>query len=612
MSWFQSFIVAILTAITSAVLAGVVATLAVRWYEVSSFEGGSGYFVVGFILLGIVCGLLIGLVSSRIIAAGAQPGVLKALGVAQLVSIAVVAIVGGTARLLADVAPEIGGQPLMLVVEMRWPRAQVTSPALDTGVRYVSLRSVSGGSARASAEGPLWLEDARQEDGHWIVPGAVEVFTSRGDRVLSIEPAGEKDVGFLVPLPAYPGAAQLQWSEWLPRARAGAPAVADGLTYRFKVVKRDAPVRVQTFGNFEAATIASSFSLQRWGDRPWTIDTKAQFLIFHRGKQVIIEGLSGGRDSARGTFDRADAVALLPGAPDALLVKAATEHESGPVYLVVSEGVRVRTEYVTPHGAPGMQTFGAALVTSDTARFRRDRDARSAQGVVDRERFASPGTFLFGDAVLTTQPASVMRYTAELSTTLNPNVPPLGLSPDGARFARIGFLNNTEAPVLIVTDVRSGISREVPIDVARTRVGDVSVLDPAWLAHYYAWTPDGAGGTMLTARSGVTPLPYRGVLSNDDGFREYHVLPAGEGLFGAFTTFLRTEMRAVRTPADEAAYGYQVQIDGRTVHVFNRDDTNSVGVFMERGTDTRLVATIAARFDAALATGAYDRYFAVK
>jgi hypothetical protein len=57
MSWLASFVVALLTAAVGLVLGGYLASLAVGWYRVSSFEGGAGYFVVAFALLGFVVGL---------------------------------------------------------------------------------------------------------------------------------------------------------------------------------------------------------------------------------------------------------------------------------------------------------------------------------------------------------------------------------------------------------------------------------------------------------------------------------------------------------------------------------------------------------------------------
>ena len=80
MSWMLTLVVAVLTAVFGLFAAGAVAALAVDWYRVSSFEGGSGYFVILLALVGGAAGFLIGLVGSRVVAARANPGFFKALG----------------------------------------------------------------------------------------------------------------------------------------------------------------------------------------------------------------------------------------------------------------------------------------------------------------------------------------------------------------------------------------------------------------------------------------------------------------------------------------------------------------------------------------------------
>ena len=79
MSWLATIFVALLTAAVGLVLGGYLASLAVGWYRVSSFEGGAGYFVVGFALLGAVVGLLLGLGVSRVAAASLGFGFWKAV-----------------------------------------------------------------------------------------------------------------------------------------------------------------------------------------------------------------------------------------------------------------------------------------------------------------------------------------------------------------------------------------------------------------------------------------------------------------------------------------------------------------------------------------------------
>ena len=132
MSWLASFLVALLAAAIGLVLGGVIAAGAVSWYRISSFEGASGYFVVGMALLGFVAAFVIGLVASRIVAASAHPGAWRAIGWSQLTVIGIAAIVAGIARFSADVPPKLNGEELLLAVEIRWPATQTASPATDT------------------------------------------------------------------------------------------------------------------------------------------------------------------------------------------------------------------------------------------------------------------------------------------------------------------------------------------------------------------------------------------------------------------------------------------------------------------------------------------------
>src|SRR4051812_10559835 len=172
MSWIASILVALLAAAIGLVLGGFIASNAVSWYRISSFEGGAGYFVVGMALLGCVAGFVIGLMASRVVAASAHPGVWRAIGWSQLVVIGIAAIIAGIARFSADVAPTLNGEALLLQVEIRWPATQPTSPATDTTPRRLKLYSSRNHVARGSRDGALWMEDAHLVDGRWVVPGA--------------------------------------------------------------------------------------------------------------------------------------------------------------------------------------------------------------------------------------------------------------------------------------------------------------------------------------------------------------------------------------------------------------------------------------------------------
>ena len=607
MSWIASFLVALLAAAIGLVLGGFIASHAVSWYRISSFEGGSGYFVVGMALLGFVAAFVIGLVASRVVAASAHPGAWRAIGWSQLAVFAVAAIVAAIARFSADVAPKLNGEELLLVVEIKWPATQTTSPATDTTPRRLKLYASHNHVTRTSRDGALWMEDAHQVDGRWVVPGAVAVFTSRGDRVLMVDPAPDGMSGFLVPLPAWPKKAQLEWSEWMPRAREGAAPLPDGFRMRFKVLPRSQPVRVQTFGPWEIATVADGFYDYSRAGSTSALAAVARFLIRYRGTPVTIDFKSENSDQPALHFDRFESVALLPGAPDALLVHAATEDEIGPLYLLVGDGNNVKSEFV----AESQPLNAATFLTNDVAEFRRAKATELVPGTIDRTTFARAGEFLYQESVVSTQPAAVHRFKPTSDATIDVNLPPLGVSPDGHRFVRIGW-DDANTRVLIVTDVTSGERTTVPIDQVRMRFSQVGLLDPEWLAHYFTWTRGANGAYALEARSGVTPLPWKGLLTPPShSLPEYQVGPAGQAMFDAMAAFLTTELGATRTPEDEAASGsgWQAHINGQVVHLFDNTHEHHVTVFGDQGADTKVIATIAERFDAALATGKYDALF---
>ena len=351
MSWFTSIVVALLTAIAGAVASGYVAGLAVDWYRVSSREGGSGYFIIALGLLGVIVGLILGLVVSRKVAGGAAPGFFKALGFSLLAVLGTVAVIGGVGRLQADVPPKLHGEELLLAVDVRWPEGHAKSPADEPGEWLLRLSASSGHTSRVHKQGPLWKQDARRVDGRWVVPGAVEIFTARGDRILDVVPDGVIRNGFIIALPAYPGEKQLQWSDWFPHARSGEPPLPNGHTYRFRVVPRNQPIRTEVFGPFEIQTIADSFDEYTSDNQPTTYAADAKFAIRYRGQPVVIERKGAAKDAdtledANARHEGADAVAMLPGPKPALLVQVDAPHATGHAYLLVDEGDRLRIEYV--------------------------------------------------------------------------------------------------------------------------------------------------------------------------------------------------------------------------------------------------------------------------
>lgn len=603
MGWPASIGVGALTAIVSTVLAGYVANLTVGWYRISSFEGASGYFVVGMALIGLIVGLVLGIAMSRMVAGSAHPNVFRALGLAQGAVVGLILVSGTTARLLADVPPRLDGQEMLLAVEFRWPEGEQPAAATDSSVWWLRLGSSINRTVRATTKGPLWREDARLEGGRWVVPGAVDLFTSRGRRIIDVVPDGVIRNGFEVPLPGRPGRTFIAWSEWLPHARAGQPPLADGFRYRFRVVPSSQPVRTETFGPFEVLTFANGFDEVTYGDFPATYRVYGQFEVRYRGEVVTLDAQ---RDSFRAA-NRIDEVATVNAAVPALMIRVDSPDGAGPCYLVIADGSRARIERMENCGS-GLQ---AAPLTSDARRWAEARDRMPiAKGRVDRVTFASPGLYHFHGLVLDTRSLTVRNHSTEGQGRLIERIPPLGVSPDEQSIVRLEWAEDGDGEYQLMVDrLDNGERYRVVVDRGRTRLTDIDLLDPDWLTHYFTWQPMAGGATRLVARHPVSPLPYRGRLTKDGGYREYRVAGALEGLRGALIEWLAREFGGESLPDGGGGFSREVRVDGVTIHIGYEERDHLIGVWIDRGVDSRLVATIAERFDAELGSGRYDGLF---
>lgn len=607
MTWLLTVLVALLTSVVGGALAGFVASMAVDWYHVPSREGGAGFFVLGFIVLGLIGGFILGVVTSRIVAGRPDPGFLKALGMSQMALASVVMVIGAAARLLADVSPTIDGKTLLLNVEIRWPEG-AELPADTTGGWFLTLGSGRGGVVRKTVNGPLWREDARREGGRWIVPGAVDLFTSRGYRLIMVDPQGVIPTGFEAPVPAWPGRKSLEWSEWLPRVRPGGTSAAGGVTYRWRLVLEDQPVRVQQFGGFEIATIASSVSAWVLSGEPRTWSAAAKFAIRHGGTPVVIASDSSdpGREIR---YEQVDAVALLPGADTALLALVNGVSGSGEVWLVEEGDGGVRTRYVG--GGGNWNTL--PLVTNDNALFARNR-SNELHGRVDEQRFAVPGLYLLPGALFDTRTRAARAFDTEGSYNILDHVPPLGVSPDERSFVRVGYdPDSSDIKVLEVFPTDGARRYRLPLDLYRMRVGQADDLTPADVLGAFEWKRGADGKDHLVPRAHPEPRPYTGVMSsNSPGYREYRVHLATEGLRRAMIDWLVNDLGGEPLPVDSGAYAEEVRVRGQVVHLSWSESDGHVGVWVDSGTNTDIVLEIARRFNAALATGRYDRFFVTR
>jgi hypothetical protein len=267
MSWLSSFFAAVLTALVAAVAAGLVAAGCMTWYQVSSREGQSAYYVAGIVLLGGFVGFLGGLILSRFFGGPGIAGFFRGFGICSGAMVAVAAIAAAIAWSLADIPPTIDGQQLDLIVEFRLPKGAPQPVVTSEGNQHVFFSSAGspGQPDRATKDGPLDVAHARQENGRWIVPGSVFLFTSRGKRAVTIQLGDGHAMGFQVPFPGHPGRKYEQWSDWQPPwAGPGKPWPDTEMSYRFRVQRIEPAEVADDDSERRFAALGPDTPLEQW------------------------------------------------------------------------------------------------------------------------------------------------------------------------------------------------------------------------------------------------------------------------------------------------------------------------------------------------------------
>jgi hypothetical protein len=602
MSWLSTAAVAVIAAAVGCVLSGYVATQAVRWYHVSGFEGGSGYFVLGMGLLGLVGGLVIGVVASRIVYATANPSFIKAFGASVSAVVVIVGLVGGVSRLMADVPPTIDGEELMILVEAKYPATQKESPATIPGISSLTLGSVSGGTQRKAEKGSLWKEDARLEDGRWVVPGAVDLFTERGDRVLDIALNDSIKSGFLTRIPRRPGKEYLEWSEWYPRDGKGGPVKDTGVVYRYRLQKASVPIRSEKLGAFEAGIVAVGFDFDI-ADGTNTTDPVGDFVVKYAGKPIQIAGTSEPSASV-------SRLAQLPSDKPAMIAFVGTTASESFCLLMVDDNGSLRQQRL----ANCSNLTLAEEITTDSARFEALKHLKPAKGRIDRHTYKNSHLLLLNNVVLNARTLSVHPYEIKTDSYLVPSVLPLAVAPDEGSFVRFHNDSDDSGGMMTVVDFVRNRVYELPIDIDRMRWADLDDLTPAWAMHHFEWKRGDDGRDVLVARKDFTPLPYHGDISTESSDSlepAYHIAVGGQKVRLALVEWLEKQFGAKRDTVDADAYQYPVTVNGVRLLVGTTGKPKDyVRVSLDTGqTDAKLIGRIGTEFNAVLATGRLDSLF---
>ncbi|MDD2761153.1 MAG: hypothetical protein PHH11_12770 [Methylomonas sp.] len=233
MSVLQAVLAALPSAVVGVLAFAKLAEACVDWYQISSREGESGYFIAGVALAGGAAGLVVGAVCGWKWS-GTAVNLLKGLGIAIAIVLALAGAIAGLCRWRADLPPTIAGRGLRLEVQVRLP-ADATSEQFQGAASSLTLRRFEGQSSYRSEDGALHIGQAEQTDGRWIVPGEAPLSGDRGKRVLEVNVGGVYKQSFLLPMPAHPGDESLAWSAWLPRGTPEKPWPDGEMSYRYRV-----------------------------------------------------------------------------------------------------------------------------------------------------------------------------------------------------------------------------------------------------------------------------------------------------------------------------------------------------------------------------------------
>lgn len=212
MNWFLTIVVGFLTAVFGLLIAAVLGSLNVRWYRISGFEGGAGYYVGLIALIGGVVGFVVGMVGARAVAGWPEASFLKGLGLSVGSMAGLVVAVAVVCWLAADIPPKIAGKNLELVIEVRAPQGFALPPELKDNGAFAGVVLLRDS---AQPTGDLRLEESKQIDGRWVVPATVPLNTSASNKHLRVHFRKEHDFIFPIKLRSHPNRKDLEWSDWV-------------------------------------------------------------------------------------------------------------------------------------------------------------------------------------------------------------------------------------------------------------------------------------------------------------------------------------------------------------------------------------------------------------
>ncbi len=358
------------------------------------------------------------------------------------------------------------------------------------------------------------------------------------------------------------------------------------------------PDSVEAFGAFEIVTRASKLA-------------GTDYVLNYRSKPYAFDGKSGMFGDKTARYKTVNAMfTFAPGTP-AILVNVGDPNNASFFYLLRDINGRAEAQYVGE--ANGDVT--AKWIDPPAAHITNLWDAKQHRARLNGGRWLLVGKYTAIDV----QNFKVYPL-AQARTQDDPYpsewMPVIAMSPDQLSFVRYGNLQRIvdnrikNEEVMIVTELTTERWYILPIRRSIERFNYyIDDVNTAWLNHYFTWQTEPGKPARMVARGNVKPRPYVGrrpYKPGDISYPTYRLNNASVQLRDAFLDYLVKVERGTRLPDSPGGHA-SVTIGSATVNLTQQKD--DLSLWMDGGRATSLVYEIGDRFDAVLATGAYDKFF---
>ena len=204
MRCLPTLLVALISAIAAAVLAGFISDAATTAHHVSNMEGGRGWLILICIALSFLVGGAIGAIATRIRVKKFTYALLAAL----LADTALAVVAGAVAMLTVDSPPRIDGHRLHLEFEVMLPAGEALPKEGEDTLTVMVTGFID------ESYPTLHQAQATQRDGRFVVPGSMPISSHTEHRELIVRLGRDDEQDFELKLPPSPRKEDETWSEW--------------------------------------------------------------------------------------------------------------------------------------------------------------------------------------------------------------------------------------------------------------------------------------------------------------------------------------------------------------------------------------------------------------